>query len=80
MNVTPYVTGTGAFKRPFERYYDDPVYDIHDADDDGQIDNPGEILYYVPTRTNMTEHSYTAVITCGTHLPWQLDFTNYSKI
>ena len=28
MNITPYVTGTGAFKRPFERYYDDPVY-IH---------------------------------------------------
>ena len=56
MNITPYVTGTGAFKRPFERYYDDPVYDIHDADDDGQIDNPGEILYYVPTRTNMTEN------------------------
>ena len=56
MNITPYVTGTGAFKRPFERYYDDPVYNIHDADDDGQIDNPGEILYYVPTRTNMTEN------------------------
>ena len=56
MNVTPYVTGTGAFKRPFERYYDDPVYDIHDADDDGQIDNPGNILYYVPTRTNQTEN------------------------
>ncbi len=56
MNITPYVTGTGAFKRPFERYYDDPVYDIHDADDDGQIDNPGNILYYVPTRTNQTEN------------------------
>jgi hypothetical protein len=39
MNITPYVTGTGAFKRPWERYYDDPVYDVHDADDDGQIDN-----------------------------------------
>ena len=56
MNVTPYVTGTGAFKRPFERYYDDPVYDVHDADDDGQIDNPGNILYYMPTRTNQTEN------------------------
>ena len=56
MNVTPFVTGTGAFKRPFERYYDDPVYDIHDADDDGQIDNPGNVLYYVPTRTNQTEN------------------------
>ena len=56
MNITPYITGTGAFKRQFERYYDDPVYDIHDADDDGQIDNPGNILYYVPTRTNQTEN------------------------
>ena len=56
MNITPYVTGTGAFKRPFERYYDDPVYDVHDADDDGQIDNPGNVLYYMPTRTNQTEN------------------------
>ena len=55
MNITPYITGTGAFKRPWERYYDDPVYDVHDADDDGQIDNPGNILYYVPTRTGQQE-------------------------
>ena len=55
MNITPYVTGTGAFKRPWERYYNDPVYDIHGADDDGQIDNPGNILYYVPTRTGQQE-------------------------
>ena len=44
MNVTPYVTGGVAFKRPWEPYYDEPVYDVHDADDDGQIDNPGNIL------------------------------------
>ena len=56
MNLTPYVTGAGSFKRPFERYYNDPVYDVHDADDDGQIDNPGNILYYMPTRTNQTEN------------------------
>ena len=55
MNLTPYVTGTGNFKRPFESYYDDPVYDVHDADDDGQIDNPGNVLYYMPTRTNQTD-------------------------
>ncbi len=67
MNITPYVTGTGAFKRPFERYYDDPVYDIHDADDDGQIDNPGNILYYVPTRTNQKE-SYNLSI--GVSATW----------
>jgi len=33
----------------------DPVYDVHDADDDGQIDNPGNILYYVPTRTGQQD-------------------------
>ena len=55
MNITPYATGGVAFKKPFESYYDDPVYDVHDADDDGQIDNPGNILYYMPTRTNQTD-------------------------
>ena len=55
MNVTPYVTGTGSFKRPFEHTYNDPVYDVHDANDDGQIDNPGNILYYVPTRTGQQD-------------------------
>ena len=55
MNVTPYITGTGSFKRPFEHTFNDPVYDVHDADDDGQIDNPGNILYYVPTRTGQQD-------------------------
>ena len=55
MNVTPFVTGNVTWKKPFERYYDDPVYDVHDADDDGQIDNPGNILYYVPTRTGQQD-------------------------
>ena len=48
MNITPYVTGAANIKRPFESEYDDPVYDVHDGDDDGQIDNPGDILYYMP--------------------------------
>ena len=55
LNLTPYVTGTGNFKRPFEHTYMDPVYNVHDADDDGQIDNPGDILYYVPTRTGQQD-------------------------
>jgi len=56
MNITPYVTGTGNFQRPYEAYYMDPVYDVHDADDDGQIDNPGNILYEMPTRTGQTDN------------------------
>ena len=67
MNLTPYVTGGMAFKRPYEAYYDDPVYDVHDADDDGQIDNPGNILYYMPTRTNQSD-SYN--LSVGVSATW----------
>ena len=67
MNVTPYVTGGVAFKKPFEMYYDEPVYDVHDADDDGQIDNPGNILYYMPTRTNQHD-SYN--VSLGVSATW----------
>ena len=56
MNITPYVTGGMAFKRPYEAYYDDPVYNMADNDDDGIPDNPGQILYYMPTRTNQTDN------------------------
>ena len=67
MNITPYATGGMAFKRPYEAYYDDPVYDVHDADDDGQIDNPGNILYYMPTRTNQSD-SYN--VSLGVSATW----------
>ena len=56
MNITPYATGGVAFKKPFESYYDDPVYNMADNNDDGIPDNPGEILYYMPTRTNQTDN------------------------
>ena len=55
MNFTPYFTATGNFKRPFEHTYMDPVYDMSDLDEDGVLDNPGQILYYVPTRTGQQE-------------------------
>ena len=61
MNVTPYVTGGIAFKRPYEAYYDEPVYNMVDADDDGVPDNPGEILYYMPTRTNQSDNYNVSV-------------------
>ena len=67
MNITPYATAGMAFKRPFEQYYDEPVYDVHDADDDGQIDNPGNVLYYMPTRTNQTD-SYN--VSLGVSATW----------
>ena len=50
-NFTPYVTRTGNWSDPYEAFWDDPVYNNVDSDDDGIPDNPGEILYYIPTRT-----------------------------
>jgi len=61
MNITPYVTGGIAFKRPYEAYYDDPVYNMADNDDDGIPDNPGQILYYMPTRTNQSDNYNVSV-------------------
>ena len=51
MNFTPYVTRTGTWQDPYEAFFNDPVYNMADNNDDNIPDNPGEILYYVPTRT-----------------------------
>ena len=55
-NFTPYVTGSGSFTRPWEEYYDTPVYDMRDLDEDGAPDNPGDILFYQPTRTGQKDN------------------------
>ena len=55
MNFTPYVTGSVSAQKPFEPYYLDPVYDVQDADDDGRIDNPGDVLFFKNTRTGQKD-------------------------
>ena len=55
-NFTPYVTGSASATRPWEPYYDDPVYDMRDMDEDGAPDNPGDILYRVPVRTGQKDN------------------------
>ena len=65
-NFTPYVTGTASASKPWEPYYDDPVYDVSDnagAFDengdpigDGIIDNPGRILFHKKTRTGQKDN------------------------
>ena len=51
MNVTPFVTGSISQQHPYEDIFLDPVYNNADNNDDGIPDNPGEILYHIPTRT-----------------------------
>ena len=55
-NFTPYVTGTASAAKPFEGYYMDPVYDISDINEDGLIDNPGDILFHKRTRTGQKDN------------------------
>ena len=61
MNVTPFITGNIAVKRPYEDYWMDPVYNNVDANDDSVPDNPGEILYYKPVRTGQKDSSTLSV-------------------
>ncbi|AET72743.1 gp165 [Synechococcus phage S-CAM8] len=65
-NFTPYVTGSVSASKPYEDYYDDPVYDVtdnfgaFDADGnpmgDGILDNPGDISFYKKTRTGQKDN------------------------
>ena len=65
-NFTPYITGSASAQKPWEPYYNDPVYDISDNegafnDDgdpigDGIIDNPGRILFHKRTRTGQKDN------------------------
>ncbi len=56
LNITPFITGSASSAKPYEPFYNDPVYDMRDLDDDGSLDNPGDILYYVPTRTGQKDN------------------------
>ena len=56
LNITPYVTGAISAQKPYEDYYDTPVYDMRDLDEDGAPDNPGSILWMQPTRTGQKDN------------------------
>ena len=55
-NFTPYVTGSASATKPYEPYYNTPVYDMRDLDEDGAPDNPGAILWEQPTRTGQKDN------------------------
>jgi len=67
MNITPFLTGNIAVKRPYESYYMDPVYNNVDANNDDVPDNPGEILYYKPVRTGQKDSS---TVSLGISATW----------
>jgi|TARA_R100001530_G_C4308489_1_gene152385 hypothetical protein len=54
LNITPFLADSKSWQIPKEEYYDQPVYDMT-TDDDGNLKNPGDIVYYVPTRTGQKD-------------------------
>ena len=70
LNVTPFMTRTGSFQTPYEDYYNDPVYDTSDLNDDGVIDNPGKVLYYKPVRTGQkSNYSWNGGLSATLSIP-----------
>ena len=67
MNVTPFFTGNIAIKRPYEDYWMDPVYNNVDSDNDDVPDNPGQILYYKPVKTNQKD---STTVSLGISATW----------
>ena len=56
LNFTPFVTGSVSQQKPWEPYYNEPVYDMRDLNEDGAPDNPGSILWQQPTRTGQKDN------------------------
>jgi len=73
LNITPFVTGAASMQKPYEPYYMDPVYDMRDLNDDGSLDNPGNILYHVPTRTGQKDNYNLSV---GVSATWSKPLDN----
>ena len=56
VNFTPFITGSASAQKPYEDFFDTPVYDMRDMDEDGAPDNPGDILWMQPTRTGQKDN------------------------
>ena len=46
LSVSPFITGGRNWDLPFESTTKTPVYSTADADDNGEPDSPGKVLYY----------------------------------
>ncbi len=80
LTINPFLSSTTGWADPYERYYNEPVYDTLDlvgATDpegnpvpDGRPDNPGRILFRKPVRTGQkTNFSVNGGITAQISIP-----------
>ena len=80
LTINPFLSSTTGWSDPYEKYYNEPVYDTLDlvgAFDpegnpvpDGRPDNPGNILFHKPVRTGQkTNFSVNGGITAQISIP-----------
>ena len=80
LTINPFLSSTTGWSDPYEKYYNEPVYDTIDlvgATDpegnpvpDGRPDNPGNVLFYKPIRTGQkTNFSVNGGITAQISIP-----------
>ena len=70
LTVTPYLNRTKSWGLPYEYSYPDPVYDLSDLDDDGRLDNPGDVLFFKDTRTGQKDnHNWNVGLSVQATIP-----------
>ena len=56
LTINPFVSKVNAWKDPFEPYYMENIYD-DSTDDDGNLTNPGGVLYQKKVRTGQARNN-----------------------
>jgi hypothetical protein len=70
ITVTPYVNRSKSWQLPYVDYFPDPVYDLSDLNEDGVLDNPGRVLYTMPTRTGQKDtHNWSGGLSIQATIP-----------
>lgn len=70
LTFTPYLNRTKSWGLPYEYSYKDPVYDLSDLDDDGRLDNPGDVLFFKDTRTGQKDnHNWNVGLSVQATIP-----------
>ena len=70
LTVTPYVNRSKSWQLPYVGTVFDNVYNISDLDDDGLPDNPGQVLYKMPSRTGQKDtHNWSGGLSIQATIP-----------
>ena len=70
LTTTGYANRAKSFGLPYEPFYMDPVYDLSDLNEDGLLDNPGDVLFFKKTRTAQKDnHNWNVGLSIQATIP-----------